>query len=431
MKDQLRNFVLGMNLEGNKISLANKFRRITADVARRIPELPNRLKQMADIEQFLSDRTGDFLRPGDTDGEFDACNLLHWLSLAEEANVAFVEARPVLTLTEAEVSALSGKVKIAGSAVTRRLEKALSQLAAQDDPQERAPREPIGDCAEKTAQAMDDVPEGWMVRHVRAGPSTLKALAGTGLLDDTAPEVRFGPNVEVGPGWYRVGNRRRIDVADARLVSSVVTGPVSDEQIYVARPWITAARWFEGIDPHRGMDGPAGRGRWPAEWRVFVERGEVIGVANYYGWTDAMSPESAKMALEAKALAERIIDVAQHRSAVPVHPDFEVQTLNAERKTLLRERFPEGSFNCTLDFIESENGLLLLEGGPAFHPKMGGGHPCAFLGRNRPEGVCFQMGPNIHPLVPCTWTEENAASSVILTFEEAARVGLSSIGCVP
>src|SRR3546814_4263768 len=67
---------------------------------------------------------------------------------------------------------------------------------------------------------MDEVPEGWMVRSNRCGSSELKALAGFGAIGHQVPEVRFGSNLEIGPGWVRVGNRRRVHVSDARTVQA-------------------------------------------------------------------------------------------------------------------------------------------------------------------------------------------------------------------
>src|SRR3546814_10810238 len=73
--------------------------------------------------------------------------------------------------------------------------------------------------------AMDEVPEEWMVRSNRCGSSELKALAGFGAIGHQVPEVRFGSNLEIGPGLVRVGNRRRVHVSDARTVQAAAQGP--------------------------------------------------------------------------------------------------------------------------------------------------------------------------------------------------------------
>ena len=57
-----------------------------------------------------------------------------------------------------------------------------------------------------------------MVRHVRAASGSLKAIAGAGAAGPQTPETRFGPDLEVGPGWIRQGNRRSVDAADRRIV---------------------------------------------------------------------------------------------------------------------------------------------------------------------------------------------------------------------
>ncbi|WP_212771731.1 glycoside hydrolase domain-containing protein [Acinetobacter sp. VT 511] len=59
-----------------------------------------------------------------------------------------------------------------------------------------------------------------MVRHIRSGSSLLKSFAGLGHAGKAAPEARLSSSLEVGPGWVRVGNRRRVDVGDRRTVQA-------------------------------------------------------------------------------------------------------------------------------------------------------------------------------------------------------------------
>src|SRR5690606_5906914 len=125
----------------------------------------------------------------------------------------------------------------------------------------------------------------------------------------------FGANLEIGPGWVRNGNRRRVNVSDKRTIKAAAEGP--GFLIFLARPWVESSRYIEAPDPHREGSPFAGKGIWPAEWRAFVENGEVVGVASYYGWADQATPETARTALEVRALAQKIVDEARSQKAWP------------------------------------------------------------------------------------------------------------------
>jgi len=163
------------------------------------------------------------------------------------------------------------------------------------------------------------------------------------------------------------------------------------------------------------------------EWRAFVKGGRCIGVSVYYAWTGAPTPENARMAIKVRELAQRIVDQALSQGLEPRLMDVELGRLRPETREMLdRDGFGPGTFCCCLDFIETADGLLLLEGGPG-HTPLGGGHPCGFAGTaGKPilgnamttEGVAFR--PMNHVLIgdPRTW-HDGCRSGCISTWDEA------------
>jgi hypothetical protein len=368
-------------------------------------------------------------------GPFDACDLRHWLLLADRAGVPYVPAREVLSLSEAELSAIDRKLEAPGfvsKAIDKGLRRAFPELeGATPSP---APDLDPAEIRERLFTAMEGVPYDWMVRTNISGSSMLKSLAGTGLIGDGREGAALAEGVEVGAGWVRVGNRPRIDATDKRFVETFAQGH-KDRLHYLARPWVTAARYGEGEDPHRHGSQFAGKGRWPMEWRCFVEGGRVTGVAAYYGWVGSVTAKNAARALEAAEAAQRVVDAGLGLDLKPRWMDVELLRCASEealsrphlRETL--ERFPADGFACTLDFIETEEGMTLLEGGPP-HTPIGGGHPCAFAGfGTRPNGACVTEGVALRLIGgvclgdPRSWTgRENDGS--VLSWEEAREIPL-------
>jgi hypothetical protein len=290
--------------------------------------------------------------------------------------------------------------------------------AAQNLPKpigERAPQ----DLMDRAFDAMEGIPASWMVRTHLCGSSNLKSLVGTGVMlkgDDTA---RLAPEVEVGAGWAQIGNRRVIDFRDKRFVEKGAVGhkPVTH---YLARPWAQPARFHEGEDLHRANSPLAGPGKWPAEWRVYVKNGEVSGVANYYSWTgEGRTAQNAWNAIEAAAAAAQMVEVAVEQGLTSGYSN-DFMTLRAAK---LQPRIakaiegwdPEG-FHATMDFLETEDGLVFLEGGPGHKPG-GGGHPTAFAGQGNDDpsgspfsasdcvGVAYRCMPHVHLGEPKTWVD--------------------------
>lgn len=373
-------------------------------------------------------------------GPFDACDLRHWLELSRLAGVPFVPAKEILRLTEDEMGFASGPADIPeGRASQKMLEslKALSldvlsktELSAEDEMAMVGVGVGLrGDVDAEALEnrlfsAMDAVPEGWMVRSARCGPSNLKALAGAGAAGHEAPEVRFGPDMEVGPGWVRVGNRRRVHVSDRRTLESAAQGPAGGS-VFLARPWVESSRYFVTDDPHRHGTQFAGKGVWPAEWRAFVEDGQVVGVSFYYSWAGEVTTENAEMALNVWELAQKVVDTAVKLKMFPRYMDAEFcrnsPASNDPGVAAILNHFGRDKVACTLDFIESKDGLMLLEGGPANMP-MGGGHPCGFAGcgglpkfPNKTEtvGVAFRNMDHVLIGDPSTWRDGNREDCIL------------------
>lgn len=366
-------------------------------------------------------------------GAFDACDLRHWLVLADRAGVPAVPARQILVLTEDQMDLLSGKLTIPDNPASRQFSKNLGQavkgVSLNTEIAEASADIDVEALEEQLFAAMDDVPEGWMVRSNRCGSSELKSLAGFGAIGSDVPEVRFGPDLEIGPGWVRVGNRRRVNVSDNRTVQAAAEGP--GFMVFLARPWQECSRYIVGDDPHRHGTPFAGKGVWPAEWRAIVEDGQVVGVASYYGWCDTPSPETARTALQVRNLAQRIVDEAMSQNAWPRYPSIELARNapwiddESDLRLALDTRFSRSTVSCTIDFIETKDGPMMLEAGPPVSP-FGGGHPCAFAGAGvegrlgvvpAVSGVAFRLMDHVTLVDPETWNDGDRRER-ILSWED-------------
>lgn len=428
MKNPLREIqriVLGINKNSSADSDSKSVRGLVAAVVRSGGKIAERIQDLNGLKDLKTQETrtwisSEVLEAGGG-GPFDACDLRHWLTLAEKAGVPAVPARDILTMTEAEIEAVSeaslelpeGRAVVRMAALLASSSADLDKLLRPDglkEDRELPPRESV---IEKIASAMDDVPEGWMVRHARHGASTLKALSCCGVAGIEAPEVKFGPHVDVGPGWVRLGNRRMVDVMDSRFMQAIAQAP-DGPSTFVARPWVKASRYIVADDPHRAGSPLAGAGGWPAEWRAFVENGLVTGISWYYPNTGSVTQENAKSALAVRDLAQRIVDQAKLQAAAPRLMDIEFARRNPNLADQMNARFPADGVSCTLDFIETDDGPVLLEGGPPFTP-IGGGHPCAFAGVWQPEGVAFKTMDGVDLMQPGSWKSArlNPAGSIL------------------
>lgn len=449
MLKALQQTLLRLNVHAEQTSGIQRLKRFFIGSAALIRS-PGRMKQMIDgikeQQKITAAEHSTWVSPADLEagrgGPFDACDLRHWLVLAQRAGVPYIPAKEILTLTEDELSKLSGPVNIPNTPATRRLASGLAkELQSGDlDILSSGPTATAEELHERCFDAMDLVPEGYMVRSNRCGGSELKSLAGFGAIGEVIPEVRFGPDLEIGPGWVRLGNRRGVNVSDSRTIDAMVSGP--GFLTFVARPWQVSSRYIVSHDPHRHGTQFAGKGVWPAEWRAIIQGGKVVGVASYYGWCDAAHQFTATMALKVRDRAQAIVDEAMRLGAFPRYNEVEMLRDAAwiDHCPGLREALDgdwgRETVSCTLDFIETEEGPMLLEGGPSVSP-FGGGHPCAFAGVLGPmlgvvpqiSGVAFRVMPHVTLADPSTWADGDRAEC-ILTWEEVEALASSDVTTV-
>ncbi len=349
-------------------------------------------------------------------GFFDSRSLSCWLALAEKAGVDAVPAKPILKLPEFALSLM-----ISPDIIDVEPEKPSIFMRAADmvsggalsralGPVDRMPiedkRKIYGLTIALCEKAGQEIPGGHMVRHDHMGPGTLKAWAGIGwepMNGDDGVSFREGDRcVTLGPGWVSVGNKRYLDVTDARTIKAISLA-FTPEHTFHARPWVTPARRYTGLDVHRPADWPEEdrRGSWPAEWRVFIRGGKAVAVASYYCWADIPGDETDRAAAEeALRLGQKIADTATEAGCIPEFLDFIPMR---RRFAEIRENLPEGTINATLDFIETDDGLMLIEGGPAYAPGGRGAHPCAALGQRWPEGIFYRLADGVDIIDPSTW----------------------------
>lgn len=451
--EKLRQVILKLNVASEMRQTAELGRKALALAARFTRSTPDKAQEklagLAATMQMHQDEVSTWVPASDLSegkgGAFDACDLRHWLALAERVGVPYVPAREIVALSEEEAAFLSGEVPVPEGKTREDVRLRLINMAVMKEAMAEIdgipPTPPLDPDAlqERLSAAMDGVPEGWMVRSARCGGSELKALAGFGAGGPVVPETKFGPDLEIGPGWVRLGNRRKVHVGDMRTIEMYAQGP-GGPLVFLARPWVEAARYAVGEDPHRHGSQFAGKGIWPAEWRAFVEGNVVVGVASYYGWCGSVTQENAKVALEVRDLAQRIVDEAIRQKAYPRFMDVEFMRANEHPQVKANKGiqtalalFGRDKVGCTLDFIETAQGPTLLEGGPPNTP-FGGGHPCAFAGSGGPprhgnktnvHGVAFRIMPGVILADPSTWEEfEFDRDDCILDWDRVEALAL-------
>jgi hypothetical protein len=460
MMIRLRQLLVGMTQMGAQSAEDRDVRSLVVGAAR-LARSPGRLKAaiqgMADtektqVEEASTWMTHEEIAQGKA-GRFDACDLRNWLVIAEKAGVPAIPAREIASFSADEYAKLVGVYGLdhENPRIKRTLDTIRKGVEADYTAEELEEARGTVAKAETTQTdmevlidrlhgAMDDVPEGWMVRSSVCGGENLKALAGCGVTETFIPEVRFGPDLEIGPGWVRTGNRRRIDIQDKRTMQLYVRNDTVDIA-FLARPWVVADRWLEGRDPHRAgtpIDIP---GTWPAEWRAFVRAGKVVGVSSYYAWAGAIDAVSARMANRVREMAQRIVDAAIEQDLTPRSMDDALMRHKSPRHARALEAmgFMDGDFDATIDFIEADGDLLMLEAGPGCGP-FGSGHPCGFAGDYRSiqedigdghgvqelrwmpcEGVAFRSMDHILIGEPKGW-ETGDKGNAILDWEAANAI---------
>ena len=152
-------------------------------------------------------------------------------------------------------------------------------------------------------------------------------------------------------------------VDDPRACDLIYEFP-SESIAVLQRPWAAVRQW-EGF---------------PIEFRVFVRKGAVCGISNYYPQRSLPdTPEIRQWAAQSGQAAQLIVDTAKAANAYP--------WMGFPRG--IPEEYQRG-FEATLDFCVTQEGeVLFLEAGPGVGL---GAHPCCFYledeGRTLPvEGL--------------------------------------------
>lgn len=382
--------------------------------AKDVGELQTRIDGYLDRNQVLAGEAG----------LFDSRSLGCWLAIAARAGVPAVPAEVILEIPEVllqlvidseqvdqEPSQPGAMWNLLNGISNGQLERALGRI-------DRIPvatkRKMHQIALALLYKAGENIPGGAMVRHDHMGPNTLKSWACIGWepwngddgvdFSDTA-EDGTQRRVVLGPGWMMRGNDRAVDVLDSRTTMAIAQACV-DIHTFWARPWMKPARRYGGFDICRPASWPEEmrRGTWPAEWRVFIRAGRAVACSSYYPWAE-ISGDSTDVAMATKAmeLAQKMADAATQQNAIPDDPHLaRAHKVSAEA----REMLPAGTVNATLDFLETDQGLLFLEGAMAQAPGGYGAHPCAFAGHRWAEGIKFQLDPGINIAEPKTWPEE-------------------------
>lgn len=161
-----------------------------------------------------------------------------------------------------------------------------------------------------------------------------------------------GPLNGVPPAWRTV-----LDGQDPRFFDLAYVYPGEDIPI-VKRPWVEARH----------------EGGHPVEYRVFVQNGEVLGVANYYIQRDLPPTDQVKAEVEqAIAHTERLVQSMADRRAHAFNGPVEE----------IGPSYRPDQLSCTIDYLVAEDGrVLFLEAGPPFGL---GAHPCAFMTNKIPD----------------------------------------------
>lgn len=392
---KIRDYIGAVSRAAAEQGVARSFRSLLVGAAYLGRKDPAKLKEaingIGELEEFASDAFEKWADPGEvlsSDGRkiFDVCDLRIWLEIAENAGVSAIPARSVASLTEREYEALLGSFQIPAHIrrnITNGLQamggdfeipqKDAEQAMAGIDREVKARTQIARDTYQRIEGSLDDIPSSWMVRTQYSGSSNLKALVGTGLMlkaDDTA---MVAPGFEIGGGWVRKGNRRMIDFSDPRFLSTGVGGHKPGIE-FLARPWIKARRFHEGEDIHRAGSPLAGPGKWPAEWRVFVRNSKVTGVGNYYAWTgEGATPENAWHAIAAAVQGQKMVDTALQHGLRGVFLDLEMLfNKHGEIWAEPLSGFDREEMHCTLDFLETDDGLTFVEAGPGSIPAVAG-----------------------------------------------------------
>lgn len=302
------------------------------------------------VERVGSYRYGRDLREAANGTPFNVLSLGTWNEIANEAGVARI---PALYL---------------GSISPLTLLKIANNPEICDD----ADWEAVGDVSRTLTGIVGDQPnERFMVR------ADCSAAAATKLA------VQSGEGVAA----EALGYHRREDgicfpmLQDMRLLTQAMEWPGEEIALW-ARPWIepatqSAASQSAASQPDVQIRQTVGI---PREWRVFIEKGEIVAISNYYPQIERdWSQETQQTVSRVLERSDRMLETLKKRGYEPHHPRYHQQV-------------EPGDIWASFDFLEADDGhLLFLEGGPGHmrNPPWGA-HPCCFSTKQAPRGLALK-----------------------------------------
>lgn len=284
-----------------------------------------------------------------------------WLAVAEAADIPFIPARPL-----AEICAERFRVSLDFHSGDRAYPDFLKAI-------------------------VDGLAKGEMVRMEQVAPHHIKST------------LAYGE--EMTSGVEEFDGDLIIDLYEDRFLTTFLDLGADRVRAF-ARP-IVQPMMIEGEFEGR-------TGRWPAEFRVFVENGEVVGISNYYPQVDMDASAFALQIETALAYAQRMLDamdarrigVGNHSLAPDMHPQ-PGQTAGFTPKAWVPAHWDRQDW--TLDFMVLEDGsVTFLEGGPA---GMRAAHPCCFLQEGRDMSPDFLHGVAVSLTAPILPLADFAAAA--------------------
>lgn len=179
----------------------------------------------------------------------------------------------------------------------------------------------------------------------------------------------FGVKSALSDGKNPKVSDRGLFADDPRAFDILYDYPAKEIAL-LRRPWVKAMQ----------VDG------YPLEFRVFVDEGAPVAIANYYLQRPlADGPDIRALAVQALSYSQAILD----------------QLAITGKKPLAPGQLPDSGLAATLDFMVDDTGqLLFLEAGPGLGYRA---HLCAFFDPNTNkvapvEGLCLASGVDAIPL---------------------------------
>ncbi len=286
---------------------------------------------------------------------FNLLSLPAWLAIAKHANVAHIPARPIASMQTADYLASMDNSDL--PAFGKFHGEVISNLRADE-----------------------------MVRMEQVAPLEIKA------------QLSSGNDMSQGLIEYFDKSHWFLDLHEDRFYTTLKD---------LADPVVRA--FARPIQSPRKITGEfrEDAGEWPAEFRVFVENGEIVGISNYYPQVE-MDADTFRSHIQITlALAGRMVacmnklqlGVGNPRIATDLDPADPHYYAPKNRPEWMPENWGHQDF--TLDFmVKDDNEVVFLEGGPA---GMAAAHPCCFIQEGRAYSEDFLHGvalSDTKPILP-------------------------------